>query len=60
MKSVICASLLALAGLLAARPASACSVISPRPGLELAVDEPRITEDGVLLVRGEAFTVDVD
>jgi hypothetical protein len=62
MNSTICVSMLVLAGsLAAARPASACTVMSPYPGLTIEPGEDHwITGDGVIMVRGEAYTVDVD
>ncbi len=53
----------AAAQLTATRPVSACTTDSPSPGLELGIDifDPwPITRSGVLMVRAEAFTVDID
>jgi len=63
MKFALWMSMIIAAALTATRPASACTTDSPSPGLALGFEfsaEWTITRSGVLMVRAEAFTVDID
>lgn len=63
MKFALWMSMIIAAALTATQPASACTTDSPSPGLALGFEfsaEWTITRSGVLMVRAEAFTVDID